>query len=140
MADLGGVAKKNSIINEHKANKDHACCSCPGTIKKGERYQRTTFKTDGDHWRDQKTCMACAAASRNVRVVFIGLKLREPCGPAYKIVGAAMAAVEGCFEAWGIKDPGAALKRLREERNEIMKAWQAADQELRELKRKFRAP
>ena len=137
MADLDGVAKEYSFCSEHKAREDHVCSSCGGMIKKSERYKRTTFRPGGTHWKAQKTCLACAAACKDVRVVFVGLKLGRPRSPDYRIVCDVMTAVEGCFEAWGVKDPEPELQQLRKERSELMAAWNKSQQEVINLKRRI---
>ncbi len=42
-----------------KARKEHQCCECLDTIKKGERYQRIKGCWDGN-WDVFETCLFCA--------------------------------------------------------------------------------
>jgi len=44
---------------KYKANKDHVCDICNGTIKKGTGYIRKTVNADGDGFCEFKECMGC---------------------------------------------------------------------------------
>jgi len=42
-----------------RAAKDHECCECEATIKKGERYEYASGKCESELW-NSKTCLICA--------------------------------------------------------------------------------
>lgn len=44
--------------SQRRAIKEHACCECRETIKRGDRYEHTSGCWDG-RWSTYKTCLSC---------------------------------------------------------------------------------
>jgi hypothetical protein len=54
-----------------QARKEHQCCECRATIKKGEVYEYVTLCYDG-RWSEYKTCRPCAGIAND-----LGCRLHE---------------------------------------------------------------
>ena len=51
-----------------RARRDHNCCECTRTIRKGETYRRSTGKWDGD-FGSYATCQACIVLWKSVTLL-----------------------------------------------------------------------
>jgi hypothetical protein len=54
-----------------RARKNHICCECNRTIKRGEIYERIRGKWDGE-WAEFKTCLGCARLRSAICNCFFG--------------------------------------------------------------------
>lgn len=71
--------EQSTLYNEaeRKANREHRCSDCGGTITKGERYKRIASLYDGQ-WSTEKRCADCQFMIHEVERTFL-----ERCGGAW---------------------------------------------------------
>jgi len=58
--DTGDNGPVTSDVTYPKARKDHRCCECRQTIKKGEEYERFSGLWEDGGWGVFKTCLPCS--------------------------------------------------------------------------------
>ena len=51
-------AAQFSKVETRRAAKEHTCCECRETIKRGDHYENTTGSWDG-RWSTYRTCLSC---------------------------------------------------------------------------------
>lgn len=58
-------------LTEPKARKEHKCCECGGTIRRGERHKRVSSLYDG-RWSTFRRCADCAVTACDLKQLLEG--------------------------------------------------------------------